>query len=195
MTMSVYLPILRRQVSKAPCQRVWLLACAIVMTVYSLQSPGAAWAGAKIDASVAGDLAQVQCSLVSASLNFGRLNLQQPYRVVGEGEVVVVCLNPSTGVRQMELELAFPTMGRQTALLQAGQSTLTVAFYRDAQFAERWGDDRNGARALRVILELGPGERRRLSLPVHALLQTRRDAGAGVYLAHIPITLTTKDRP
>jgi spore coat protein U-like protein len=140
-------------------------------------------------------LAQVQCSLESASLNFGRLNLQQQFRVVGEGEVVVVCHNPSTGVRHVELTLAFPTMGLQTALLLASQGTLAVAVYRDAQFAERWGDNRNGAPALRVILGLGSGERRRLRLPVYALLQNRHDAGAGVYHAYIPITLTTQAPP
>ena len=196
MTMPSHSPTLHRQVPKPTRRRAWLLVCAIAMSAYGLQvSPIVAWAGAKTDASLAGDLAQVQCSLESASLNFGRLNLQQQFRVVGEGEAVVVCQNPSTGVRHVELTLAFPTMGLQTALLQASQGTLVVAFYRDAQFAERWGDDRNGAPALRFILGLGSGERRRLRLPVYALLQNRHDAGAGVYHAHIPITLTTQDRP
>ncbi|NTV15378.1 MAG: fimbrial major subunit CsuA/B family protein [Desulfobulbaceae bacterium] len=158
-------------------------------------NPIVAWAGAITDASPTGDLAQVQCSLESASLNFGRLNLQQQLRVVGEGEAVLVCLNPSTGVHHVELTLAFPTMGLQTASLQANQDTLAVAFYHDAQFAERWGDDRNGAPALRVMLNLGSGERRRLRLPVYALLQNRHDAGAGVYNANIPITLTTQSHP
>lgn len=196
MTMSTYSPSPRRQVPKPNHRRAWLLACAIAMSACSLQvSPIVAWAGAKTDASPAGDLAQVQCSLEPARLNFGRLNLQQQLRVVGEGEAVVVCQNPSTGVRHVELTLAFPTMGLQTALLQASQGTLAVAFYHDAQFAERWGDDRNGAPALRVILDLGPGEWRRLRLPVHALLQNRRDAYAGVYHGLIPVTLTTQDRP
>ncbi|EMS81582.1 spore coat protein U domain-containing protein [Desulfotignum phosphitoxidans] len=186
----------RRQMARSPRRHAWLLACAMAMSIFFLQwRPVMVWAGAATDDSLAGDLAQVQCSLVSASLNFGRLNLRQPSRIVGEGEVVVVCLNPSTAVRHTELALAFPTMGRQTALLRAGQSTLAAAFYRDAQFTEPWGDDRNGARALRVILELGPGERRRLRLPVHALLQNRRDASAGVYHTLIPITLTTRNTP
>lgn len=195
MTTSAHSPIPRRQVPKPTPRRAWLLACAIAMSACTLQvGPIVAWAGARTDDFPASDLAQVQCSLESASLNFGRLNLQQ-LRVVGEGEAVVVCHNPSTGVRHVELTLAFPTLGLQTALLQASQGTLAVAFYRDAQFAERWGDDRNGAPALSVILDLGSGERRRLRLPVYALLQNRHDAGAGVYNANIPITLTTQDRP
>lgn len=195
MTTSTHSPSPRRQVVKSTHRRIWLLACAITVSAYSLQlGPIVAWAGAKAVASPTGDLAQVHCSLESASLNFGRLNLQQ-LRVVGEGEAVVVCQNSSTGVRHVELTLAFPTMGLQTALLQANQSTLAVAFYRDAQFAERWGDDRNGAPALHIILGLSSGERRRLRLPVYALLQNRHDAGAGVYNAHIPIELTTQDRP
>lgn len=196
MTTPAHSPTPRRQMTRPPRWCARLLACAMAISACGLQwTPIVAWAGTITDATPAGDLAQVQCRLESASLNFGRLNLQRQSLVVGEGEAVVVCQNPSTGVRHVELTLAFPTMGLQTALLQASQDTLAVAFYRDAQFTERWGDDRNGAPALRVILELGPGERRRLCLPVHALLQNRRGAGAGVYQALIPITLTTRDRP
>jgi hypothetical protein len=196
MTPSAHSSIPSRQPAKPNRRLARLLACAIVMAAGSLQvNPIEAWAGAIRDAPPAGGLAQVQCRIESASLNFGRINPQREFRVVGEGEAVVVCRNPSTGMRRVELTLAFPTMGLQTALLQASQGTLAVAFYRDAQFAERWGDDRNGAPALRVILELDPGERRRLRLPVHALLQNRRDAGAGLYQAQIPVTLTTWDRP
>lgn len=190
-------PIPRRQVTKPIRRRVWLLACTMIaMSAYSLQvSPIRAWAGTDSDTSPAGDSAQVQCVLDSASLNFGRISPQQHLRVVGEGEAVVVCQNLSTGVRHVELTLAFPTMGLQTALLQASQGTLAAAFYRDAQFAERWGDDRNGAPAVRVMLDLNSGERRRLRLPVYALLQNRHAAVAGEYHAYIPITLTMQDRP
>jgi hypothetical protein len=185
----------RQQLPKPTHRRAWLLVCAIAISVCSLQASSIlAWAGAKTDASPAGDLAQAHCSLESAIIKFGRLNLQQQFRVAGEGEAVVVCQNPSNGVRHVELTLAFPTMGLQTALLQASQGTLAVAIYRDAQFAERWGDDRNGAPAVRVILDLNPGELR-LRLSVYALLQNRHDAVAGEYHAYIPITLTTQNRP
>jgi hypothetical protein len=40
-------------------------------------------------------------------------------------------------------------------------------------------------------LELGPGERRLLRLPVDALLYKLRDAPAGVDLAQVAVTLTT----
>jgi hypothetical protein len=138
-----------------------------------------------VDASV------VHCVLQSASLNFGRLNLQRAPPVTGEGEAVVACQNTATELRRVDLSLSFATMGPKTARLQAGHGTLAVAFYRDAQFAERWGDDINGAAALHVILELGPGERRQLRLPVYALLNIPRDSAAGVYLAHLPVEVTT----
>jgi spore coat protein U-like protein len=158
----------------ATCVNAWLL-----------WSPCAAHAGPDVDASA------VHCILQSASLNFGRLNLKLPPPVAGEGEAMVACQNMSTEVRRVELSLAFATMGPQTALLQSSHGSLAVAFYRDAQFAWRWGDDRNGTAALHVTLELAPGERKELRLPVYALLHNPRDAAAGVYLTHVPVTLTT----
>ena len=148
-------------------------------------------AGTASAATAPDDPTAIQCSLESARLEFGRLTLQRPPPIAGEGEAVVVCQNPSASVRRAEITLAFPTMGPQTAMLQGGKGQLAVAFYRDAQFAERWGDDHNAAPAVKVLVELGPGERRRLRMPVHALLQIRRDAPAGLYQAQIAMTLTT----
>ena len=152
------------------------------------------WSPCVTHAGPADDTSEVHCVLQSASLNFGRLNLQRPPPVAGEGEAMVACQNTATEMRRVELSLTFPTMGLQTALLQSSHGSLAVAFYRDAQFAERWGDDSHGAAALHVPLELGPGERRQLRLPVYALLHNPRDAAAGVYLVQVPITLTTLSR-
>lgn len=148
-------------------------------------SDGMSHAGPTVDSS------EVHCVLQSATLNFGRFNLQRSPPVAGEGEAVVACQNTATELRRVELALAFPTMGPQTALLQSGHGSLAMAFYRDAQFSVRWGDDRDGAAALRVLLELAPGERRQLRMPVYALLHNLRDAAAGVYLTHVPVTVTT----
>jgi spore coat protein U-like protein len=150
--------------------------------------PGVTWAEA------ANDSAGVQCVLQSASLNFGRLNLQRAPLVAGEGEVRVACQNTAPEVRRVMLSMAFSTPGPQTAVLQSGRSALAVAFYQDAQHAVRWGDEQNGAGALHIGLELGPGERKQLQLPVYALLHSPRDAAAGVYLTHVPLTLTTLPR-
>jgi spore coat protein U-like protein len=158
-----------------------LAACAGIL----LSSPGVAQAGPDVDASA------VRCIVQSARLNFGRLTLRRPQQVAGEGEAVVACQNTSTEVRRVELALTFPTVGPHTALLQSSRGTLAVAFYRDPQRAWRWGDDRNGAAALRIPLELGAGERRELRLPVYALLNSPRDSAAGAYLTHVPVTLTT----
>jgi hypothetical protein len=163
-----------------------LAAATTIAAGGGLTLPCPAHAGAALD-----DPLQIQCHLESARLDFGRLNLHRPPPTAGEGEVVAVCLNPSPTVRRAALTLAFPTMGPQTGTLQGAKGQLAVAFYRDAQGAERWGDDRNGAPAVAVQVDLGPGEQKRLRLAVHALLQTRRDAPAGAYLAQIPVTLTT----
>jgi len=142
--------------------------------------------------AASGDLSQIQCVLASANLNFGRINLQQAAQITGEGEMVVVCQNLSVTARREELTLAFPTMGSQSALLHSGTSALPVMFYHDAQFTEHWGDDHNGASAMRVMLDLGPHEQQRLHFSVHALLQNRHDTAAGIYYSPIPVTLTTK---
>ncbi len=149
------------------------------------------WTPCLTHAGTEDDTSAVHCVLQSASLNFGRLNLQRSTPVAGEGEAMVACQNTATEARHVELLVTFPTLGPQTAFLQSSHGSLAVAFYRDAQFAVRWGDDHNGAAALHVPLELGPGERRQLRLPVYALLQNPRDAAAGVYLTHVPVTLTT----
>jgi spore coat protein U-like protein len=160
----------------------WLLsACAGALLGHAATSH----AGPAVDAS------EVRCLVQSARLNFGRIHLKQPQRVAGEGEAVVACQNTSHDVRRVELSLSFPTIGPATGFLQSGRGTLAVAFYRDAQYSWRWGDDRNGADALRVTLELGPDERRQLRIPVYALLNRARDAPAGTYMTHIPVTLTT----
>jgi len=143
-------------------------------------------------AAATGDLSQIQCVLASANLNFGRINLQQAARITGEGDMVVVCQNLSVTARREELTLSFPTMGSQSASLHSGTSELPVMFYHDAQFSELWGDDHNGASAMRVMLDLSPHEQQRLHFPVHALLQNRHDAAVGIYYSPIPVTLTTK---
>ncbi|PUE31757.1 spore coat protein U domain-containing protein [Limnohabitans sp. Jir72] len=158
------------------------------MAVAWLGSFGLACAGALDDTSA------VHCLVQSASLNFGRLNLQRPPPVPGEGEVVVACQNTASEVRRVTLSLTFPTMGVQTALLQSGHGAMPVVFYRDAQFAVRWGDDLNGAAALRVALDFTPGEHTVLRLPVYALLHSPRVVAAGVYLSHVPVTVTTLQR-
>jgi spore coat protein U-like protein len=137
------------------------------------------------------DASAVRCILQSASLNFGRLSLKRPAPVAGEGEAVVACQNVSSEVRRVDLSLSFATAGPQSALLQSSHGALGAVFYRDAQHSWRWGDDRNGAAALHVALEFGPGERKQLRIPVYALLHNPRDAAAGAYLAHVPVTLTT----
>ncbi|CAK0745301.1 Spore coat protein U-like protein [Gammaproteobacteria bacterium] len=133
--------------------------------------------------------AQIYCTLEAASLNFGHLHLRQRAATVGVGEIVVVCRNYSRTSCRIDVTLAFPTMGQQKALLRAKRGTLPVTFYHDSQFVERWGDDRNGASASHVVVELTPGELRRLRVPVYSLLQTSHDTAAGSYYAQIPVTL------
>lgn len=140
------------------------------------------------------DTSGVHCLVPSASLNFGRLNLQRPPPVPGEGELVVACQNTSSEVRRVMLLQAFPSVGVQTAFLQSGHVAMPVLFYRDPQYTLRWGDDLNGAAALRVALDFTPGEHKWLRLPVYALLHSPRVAAAGVYLGHVPVTLTTLSR-
>lgn len=137
------------------------------------------------------DATAVRCILQSASLNFGKFGLKQPTPMAGEGEAVVACQNVSTEVRRVDVSLAFPSMGSQTAYLQSAHASVAVAFYRDAQFAWRWGDDRNGFTALHIPLVFAPGERKELRTPVFALLHHPRNAAAGVYRTQVPVTLTT----
>lgn len=140
------------------------------------------------------DTLTVHCLVQSARLNFGRLNLQRPSPVAGEGEVVVACQNNSSEVRRVTLSVMFPSMGVQTALLQSGQGVLPVIFYRDPQFAVRWGNDLNGAGTMRVDMDFKAGEHSLLRLPVYALLHKPGNAAAGVYMSHVPVTLTTLPR-
>jgi hypothetical protein len=137
----------------------------------------------------------VRCLVQSGQLNFGRLNLQHTSPVTGEGEAVVACQNTSSDPQRVTLSLQFPSWQGQTARLQSGRSRLPVTFYRDAQFALRWGDDLQGADGLTVPLDMGPGESRVLRLPVYALLHTPRGVAAGVYLSLVPLKLMTRPRP
>jgi Spore Coat Protein U domain len=145
-------------------------------------------------AGVVEDTTAVHCLVQSASLNFGRLNLQRPSPVPGEGELVLACQNTSSESRRVTFSLALPSVGVQTTLLQSGRVAMPVMFYRDPQYAMRWGDDLNGAAALRVALDFTPNEHKVLRLPVYALLHSPRVAAAGVYLGHAPVTLTTTPR-
>jgi len=138
------------------------------------------------------DVSQIQCVLASANLNFGHINLQQAAHITGEGEMVVVCQNMSIAARREELTVAFPTLGSQSASLHSGMSELPVMFYHDAQLSKRWGDDRNGASSMHIMLDLASREQQRLHFPVHALLQNRHDSAAGIYHSFIPVILTTK---
>ncbi|PUE09303.1 hypothetical protein B9Z51_10480 [Limnohabitans sp. T6-5] len=140
------------------------------------------------------DLASVECNLQSTRLNFGTLARYRPLLVQGEGEVTVTCQNLSQEVRTVDISVAFSRNGSHTALLQSGHDALYVDFFLDAQLVQFWGDGSNGGQALQVILKLGPGERKLLHLPVHALLQNRRDARAGEYLVQVPIQMTTVPR-
>ena len=168
-----------------PLQLVRLIACAVLglcggCTVCA-GGQDTAWA--------------VRCLVQSGQLNFGRLNLQHASPVTGEGEAVVACQNTSSDPQRVTLTLQFPSWQGQTARLQSGRSSLPVTFYRDAQFALRWGDDLQGAEGLAVALDMGPGESRVLRLPVYALLHTPRGVVAGVYLSLVPLTLITRPRP
>ena len=136
----------------------------------------------------------VRCIVQSGQLNFGRLNLQHTSPVTGEGEAVVACQNTSSDPQRVTLSLQFPSGQGQTARLQSGRSSLPVTFYRDAQFALRWGDDLQGAEGLTVALDMGPGESRVLRVPVYALLHTPRGVAAGVYLSLVLLTLITRPR-
>lgn len=142
--------------------------------------------------SSADDLAQIQCVMASASVNFGKINLKQNSYISSEGELVVSCQNLSTTVRREKLTLSFPTMGSQSMLIRSATGVLPVMFYHDAQFSEQWGDDRNGASALQVMLELAPREKRRIRFPVYVLLQNRRDTTVGIYHSTVPVVLTTE---
>lgn len=155
---------------------------------------GVLWRPGAAQAEADHDTAGVQCVVQSASLNFGRLNLQRSPWVVGEGAARVACQNNTPEVRRVMLSVAFPGLGPQTAVLQSGHSALAVVFYQDARHTVRWGDDRNGAEALHLGLELTPGERKQLHLPVYAVLHSPQHAAVGVYLTHIPLTLTTRPR-
>ena len=68
--------------------------------------------------------------------------------------------------------------------------TGAVVTHHDGGAAVRWYVDRTALRRSNS-LELGPGERRLLRLPVDALLYKLRDAPAGVDLAQVAVTLTT----
>jgi len=164
----------------------FVLICALAMLQMSVPSPASAESASVQDS--------VQCILQSSSLNFGRLTLLRSVLVQGVGEVVLGCQNLSPEVQSVEIFLGFPTIGSHTAVLQSTDDALAVNFFLDAQFTEHWGDDSNGAKSLKLLLKLGPGEHKLLRLPVHALLQNRRDAQAGVYLINAPVKLTTLQR-
>lgn len=140
--------------------------------------------------SIAG--AQIDCVLAGATLNFGNLDPRTRATYPGVGEINVICTNRSRVVRSAMLTLAFPTMGAQESRLQGRQDALAVSFFRDALFTERWGDDRNGATALRIAVEIMPGEQRRLRVPVHARLQSPHESTAGVYNTQVPIVLAVQ---
>lgn len=165
----------------------YLIARAAMATLV-VGSAGATHAAPLDDASA------VHCTLQSASLNYGRLTLQRQSPVAGEGEAVVACRNTATSLRRVELWLSFPTVGPEIAVLQSGRSTITVVFFQDAQFAVRWAEDRNGTARRQILLELAPGERKLLHLPVYALLQNPRDAAAGVYMAQVPVAINTLEK-
>ena len=135
------------------------------------------------------EAAQVDCALGGAALDFGSLDPRTRTTYQGVGEITVVCTNHSRVVRSAMLTLAFPTMEAQGFRLQGRQEALAVSFYRDALFTERWGDDRAGATAMRIAVELKPGEQRRLRIPVRALLQAPRESTAGPYNAQVAIVL------
>jgi spore coat protein U-like protein len=168
-------------------RRLTLVMAILCSGLYS--SHAAASGEQQVDAAPDVNPAQIHCTLEAAALNFGHLQLPLKTTYVGVGEITAVCHNQSSTVRRVELTLTFPTMGQQSELLQGNRGTLAVTFYRDPQFVERWGDDQNGAG---IILELMPGEQRRLRLSVHALLQISRNSEAGVYNTHIPITLSAR---
>lgn len=138
--------------------------------------------------------APVECTLQSTRLSFGTLTQQRPTQVQGEGEVIVACQNLSPTVRTVDITVGFSSMGAHTAMLQSSQDALAVDFFLDVQCAERWGDGNNGGRTLQASVRLAPGEHRQLRLPVHALLQNRRDAKAGLYLVHVPVQITAVPR-
>lgn len=152
------------------------------------------WSACTTHADPLADDSAVRCSLQSASLNFGFLTLHRQSPVAGEGEAVVACQNSATALRRVELWLSFPTMGPETAVLQSNQGAITVAFFHDAQFAVRWVEDRSGLARQRILLELAPGERKLLHLPVYALLQNPRDAAPGVYMAQVPLTVNALEK-
>ena len=133
--------------------------------------------------------AQVDCAVAGATLNFGNLDPRTRNAYPGVGEITVVCTNHSRAVRSATLTLALATMEAQGFRLQGRQEALAISFYRDALFTDRWGDDRNGATAMRISVEVMPGEQRRLRIPVHARLQAARESTAGTYNAQFPIVL------
>lgn len=157
------------------------LACVV------LACPESAQAAPTLDAPV-------ECTLQSTRLSFGTLSQQRPSRVQGEGEVIVACQNLSQDVRTVDIAVGFSSMGAHTAVLQSNHDALAVDFFQDAQSAQRWGDGSNGGRTLQISVRLAPGEHRLLRLPVHALLQNRRDAKAGLYLVHVPVQITAVPR-
>lgn len=148
------------------------------------------WSACPALAGTEGDSTLVNCALQSANLNFGRIYLKRSPIVAGEGEAVVICQNIATEMRHIELSFTFPTLGRKNVALQSGRGSLAATFYRDAQFAVRWGDDHSGSASRNIPLDLAPGERRKLRVPVYALLQIPHDAASGSYLTQVPITLT-----
>ncbi len=105
--------------SRAKRQGASVLACMALALGCSF---GLACAGA-VDSSSA-----VQCRVQSARLNFGRLNLQRPPPVAGEGEVVVACQNTASEGQRVTLSVLFPSVGVQTAFLQSGHGALPVVF-------------------------------------------------------------------
>lgn len=165
------------------CFRVWAIGASIGLCSVDVASAG------KLEGASA-----VHCFVKSARLNFGRLNLQRPSPLPGEGEVVVSCQNTSKELQRVTLSLVFPTLEHPTVLLRSDRGTLSVGLYKDAKFQVAWGDGMNGAAPLQLALEFTPGEDRLVHLPVHGLLVTPRVAAAGVYLSHVPVTLSTLQR-
>jgi len=151
-----------------------------------------AWLGPFSCCAAADVAAPITCTLLSAALDFGNLAPQRKSEFPGVGEIVVACHNHSQTAVSAEMTVAFPTMGANSAPLRAKQDTLLVNFFRDAQWTEGWGNDRNGAASLRVMLDLTAGEQRRLRLPVYALLRAKRQSAAGVYLTQIPVEVSVR---
>lgn len=162
--------------------RLWQRATALAVALAAVSA--AADAGQATGTFTVQAVINAACNVSATTLNFGAYNPGSATALTGSSTVSVYCTSGSPYTAALNVGSGGGTFATRT--LTSGGSTLNFNLYRDAAYAQIWGD---GTASTYTVAGTGSGLLTANTITVYGQIPISQDKPIGTYTSTITVTV------